>query len=219
MNILKNKPVLNLYRYSVITFRFLNKYLYLVSIFSLIISLKSYLNDSKIYRFLSWFIKFILLINLILGTGLIIYFTDFNNPLENTYSFYYDLLKPYLDYLINLYNDLLNINIEDSIISNIKETSNIKNDIKLGIKEGIKEALDETITELEETIRNNNKSDLYKNVALAGGFLFFSYFFFYLPGFTPVPVEELSLYNFINQSLIEFKIVVKDFVLYLFSNP
>lgn len=166
MNILKNKPVMKLYKYSVVTFKFLNKYLYLVSIFSLLKSLKSRLNESKFYKSISWLIRIIFIINLILGTGLIIYFTDFVNPFNTTFSVYLDLLKPYIDTLIKFWNDLINFNIEESIISNVKETNTVKDQIKAGIKEGVKEALDEILDERKEYLKSKAKTDLYKNIAL-----------------------------------------------------
>jgi hypothetical protein len=57
MNILKNKPVMLMYKYSVKTFTFLNKYLYILSIISFLISLHSTLNQSKFYRIISWLIR------------------------------------------------------------------------------------------------------------------------------------------------------------------
>jgi hypothetical protein len=40
---------------------------------------------------------------------------------------------------------------------------------------------------------------------------------FYLPG--SINPEEIIQYNWLNQSLIEVKITVKEFILYLISNP
>ena len=90
MNILTNKPVMTMYKYSVIIFRYLNKYLYIISIFSFLVSLLNRLNENKIYRITINLIKVFIIINMIFGVGLVIYFTDFSNPLNNTLSFYYD---------------------------------------------------------------------------------------------------------------------------------
>lgn len=149
-------------------------YLYLLTIFSFLSSLRSSLHQSKFYLTLSWLIRIIVVLNFILGTGILIYFTDFVNPFNITISLYYDILKTYFDNLKRFYNDLIKFNLEDSIISNVKESNNIKNQIKGGIKEGVIEALDGIMDELEEKIKT--KTDLIKNIALTGSVLFFGYF-------------------------------------------
>lgn len=166
MNILKNKPVLMLYKYSVITFRFLNKYLYIISILSILNTIYSTLRNNKFYQIISVIFKLIFVINLIVGTGYIIYFIDFTNPINSTYLLYYDILKPYIDILKNFWNDLINFNIEESIISNVKETNTIKDQIKAEIKKEVKEALDEILDERKEYLKSKAKTDLYKNIAL-----------------------------------------------------
>jgi hypothetical protein len=71
-----------------------------------------------------------------------------------------------------LWNDLININIEDSITSHVKDYNNLKNEIKEGIKQGVKEALNEVLDDLE----TNNTSNLLKDLALYSSGLFFIYF-------------------------------------------
>lgn len=48
--------------------------------------------------------------------------------------------------------------------------------------------------------------------------IFFAYFLFYLPNASINP-QDLTQYNWLNQSLIEFKITVKDLIINLLSNP
>ena len=215
MNILKNKTVMRLYKYSYLIYRYLNKYLYLASIISFILSLNTHLRSNKIYKSINWLLKIVFLLNVILGTGLIIYFTDFIDPFNSVFSLYSDLIKPYIELIKQYWNNLINFNIEDSVISNMKESNNLKNEIKEGIKEGVREVLNELRDELEEDLRNQAKSNLYQNIALCGSVLFFGYLFFILPGST----ENLSSYNWANQSLIEFKVMVKDFIVNFISNP
>nr|AQU12789.1 hypothetical protein [Thelephora ganbajun] len=229
MLILKNKTLIKFYKYSVNVFKFLNKYLYIISILSLLNSIYSKFRENKFYKTIYWTINFIFISTLIVSTGFILYFTDFTSPINLTFSIYLDLFKPYIDFLktlwndlINLYNNLINISVEDSIASNVKDSINIKNQLKEGIKEGVKEgfkeAVDELLNELNDKIENEAKSDLLKKTALFTSLLFFGYFLFIFPG-SSIDPEALTQYNWINQSLIEFKLSVKDLILYYFSNP
>lgn len=215
MNILKNKPVMLIYKYSVIVFKFLNKYFYIVSLFSFILSLNNKLNENKLYRVIIKIIKIFLIINIIIGTGMLIYFTDFRNPLNNTLLFYYDEIKPYIEMVIKFKNELLNLDIEESLISNIKESNTIKDQVKIGIKEGVREALDEILNEFNAELESKTRNDLYKNLALTGSLILFGYIIFILPGST----DNLVEYNWFNQSLIELKVSVKEFISYLVSKP
>lgn len=199
--------LINIIKYSKIIFTFLNKYLYLLTILSLLSNFYSTVKQNKLYKVL---IKIIIIINLIVGTGFILYFTELGDPL--TLSFYQEILEFNIEILKNLWNEFLNYSIEDSIIKNIKSTDlDLKNEIKEGVKQGVKEAFDEIISE-NSTPDNTN---LLKQFALASSLIFFSYFFFILPGPTISP-EDLTQYNWINQSLIEFKILVRD---YFFNKP
>lgn len=215
--ILKNKNLIKLFKFSVKLFKFMNKYLYILSIISILNRIYATVKENKFYKVISWTIKIFLYVNLIVGTGFILYFTDFSNPFNNTFSFYYDIFKPYFDFFKQFWNDLLNINIEDSFSSKVKESNNIKTQIKEGIKQGVKEALDELLDEMNES-NNNSTNESLKQIALISSVLFFGYFLFYLPGSSITP-EELTQFNWMNQSLIEFKITVKDFIVSLFSNP
>lgn len=66
-------------------FQFLNKHFYILPLFSILAKVR----NNKIFKFSSWMIKIIILINLILGTGFILYFTDFLHPLNSLYSIYF----------------------------------------------------------------------------------------------------------------------------------
>lgn len=200
-------------------FKYLNKYFYLLPLLSLLSSIK----NNKYFNTINYIIKIILYINIFIGVGTVIYFIDFTYPINNTFSIYYDFLKPYIDFLnnlwndlITLYNNLINISVEESIASKVKDSLEIKNEIKSGIKEGVKEALDEILDEIQNDIENRAKSstDLLKQSALIASVLFFGYFLLYLP-INPV---DLTQYNWINQSLIEFKITIKDLIINLISN-
>jgi hypothetical protein len=219
MNILKNKPVMKIYGTSVRIITFLNKYLYILSFISFIISTKTQLNENKYFKLIVSIIKYLLIINFILGTSILIYFVDVVTPFNITFSLYNDILKPYIEFLKNIWSNLNNLSIEDSYLSNIKESNNIKNQIKEGMKEGIKEgmkeALDEVLSDMQEAEETKIKSKLYKNIALCSSVIFLGYLFFVLPGST----ENLLSYNWINQSLIESKVFVKDLILNFFSKP
>jgi hypothetical protein len=170
------------------------------------------MKNSKYYKVLSWTIKLVILINLIVGTSFIVYFTDFVNPFNMTFSLYYDFLKPYIEFLKQLWNKLVNFNIEDSLISNVTDTNNIKNQVKSGIKEGVKEALEDVLADLSEE-NSSAKTEFLKQLAVFSGVLFLGYFIFILPGPSISP-EELTNYNWLNQGLIEFK----GYLINLFNN-
>jgi uncharacterized membrane protein YqhA len=222
MNILKNKPIMKIYGTSVRIITFLNKYLYILSFISFIISTKTQLNENKYFKLIVSIIRYLLIINFILGTSILIYFVDVVTPFNITLSLYNDILKPYIEFLKNMWSNLNNLSIEDSYLSNIKESNNIKNQIKEGMKEGIKEgmkeALDEVLSDMQEAEETKIKSKLYKNIAIFSSVMFLSYFFFVLPGSSISP-EELTQYNMFNQSLIDLKIIVKDLILNFFSKP
>jgi hypothetical protein len=201
--IIKNKTLINIYKYSVNIFKFLNKYLYLLSILSLLTSFYTTIKQNKLYKILSNTIKLIVILNLVIGTGFILYFTDFsNNPF--TLSFFYDIINSYFDYLKNLWNEFTNFSIEESFIKNVNSSGiDIKTEIKEGVKQGVKEAFDEILTEVSEK-NNSDNTYLFKQLALASSVIFFTYFLFILPGSSISP-EDLTQYNWMNQSLIELK--------------
>jgi hypothetical protein len=83
-------------------FTLLNKYFFILPILSYITSMR----DTKIFNTLNSIFKLILIINIILGVGLILYFTDFNSSINTTYSIYSDLLEPYIEIIKNLYKSI-----------------------------------------------------------------------------------------------------------------
>lgn len=225
--LLQNKTLIKIIKYLVNLFKFINKHLFILSIFSILNSIYAKFRENKFYKTINLSIKFIFIITLIVSTGFILYFTDFTNPINTTFSIYLDLINPYIDFIKTLwydlkilYHNLLNISVEDSIASTIKESTDIKNQLKDGIKEGVKEGFKEAVDELinEINMENKDKSDLLKQSALFTSLLFLGYFLFILPGSSISP-EALTEYNWFNQSLIEFKISVKDLILYYFSKP
>jgi len=196
-----------------------NKYIYILPLISMISNL-SYLRDNKFFKLLKTIIKIIVIVTIVLSGFLWVYFADFATPLNNTYSLYYDLLEPYIELikhfwnkLISLFNDYFsrlpdpNSQIKNELESAIREsTSQIRNEVKVGIKEGLIEA----INEMPE-----DKPNYFKSGALICGTLLIGYILLILPS-NP---ETISEYNWINQSLIESKIVVKEFIQYLIGNP
>src|ERR1700728_2936245 len=164
--ILKNKSLIKIYKMSVKLFKFLNKHFYILPILSFISKIRS----NNFYKSISWIVKIIILVNIILGTGFIVYFW---NPSEGV-SIYYQLLQTYIDLITNFFKglwiDFSNINIEDSFIDNVnaatQQSNNIKIQIQQGIKDGVKEALDEVISELQDNLDAQVKSDLLKQISL-----------------------------------------------------
>ena len=195
-------------------FNLLNKHFYIL----LIISTLSKYTNTKFYKFISWIVKIFVFANIILGVGYIIYFSYLDSSFSNGLSNYYDLIINFWNDSIKFWNDVINISIEDSIASKVKD-SNISNQIQESVKEGIKSGVKELLDELQENdMQSQANSDLLKQLALFSSVLFFGYFLFILPGSSMTP-EALTEYNWFNQSLIEFKISFKDFIVNLFSNP
>lgn len=127
--------------------------------------------DTRFYKVINWSIKIVLIINLIVGTGYILYFTDYVFTFDSLSTFYSNLIKPYIDFLKTLWNDLININIEDSLINKMKDSNiDLKQEIKVGIKEGVKEALNEILDELHkneiqsEVVNSEGNSHLLKQL-------------------------------------------------------
>jgi hypothetical protein len=201
-------------------YNLLNKYIYLLPLFSLLSNLID-VKDNKFFNLIRILIKLFIIISIVFSVTLILYFTDLSTPINNTYSLYYDLLEPYIEMLKHLWNKLLSY-FNNSITSTesnsqIKElesvlkdnTSLIRDQVKAGIKEGITEALNEFDVE--------DKPNTLKNLALISSGLFFFYVIFVLPGPFITP-DNLNQFNWFNQGLIEFKISVKDFIIQLISN-
>jgi hypothetical protein len=157
----------------------------------------------------------LVLANIIFGVGYILYFSVSEHSFFLGLNIYQDLISNYINNLIDFWNGLINHSfIEDSLIN--EPTNKIKHEIKQGIKDGVKEALDEIM----EDISNQAQSNLLKNIALSSSVLIFGYVLFYLPGSGITP-EDLSSYNWFNQSIIEVKLTVFDLIHNLFftGNP
>jgi hypothetical protein len=143
--------------------------------------------NTKFYKSFIWIIKLFVLANIIFGVGYVIYFSVAEHSFTLGLSFYQYLIYNYFNQLTNLWNDLINIDLEDNIIKHssnkdaiikIKEELNIQ--IKTGIREGIMEAMDEVMDRVDE-MEAETKSNMYKSIAFVSGILFLSYFVFVLP--------------------------------------
>jgi hypothetical protein len=202
-------------------FTVLNKYIFILPLISIIS--KFFTTDIKFLNTIKTLIKALIIIHIVLGGFVILYFTDFVTPLNTTYSIYSDLLEPYIELLKVFWNKLISYftNLPDpssvsksELESVVKDsTSQMKIEVKSGIKEGVKEIVDELLAEIDN--KPNYFYYLLKQICLYSSLIFFGYFLFVLPS-NP---ESLTEYNFINQSLIEFKLTVKDFIIDLFTKP
>lgn len=215
---LKNKTLFKMYKYLVVLFKFLNKHFYIIPLLSLL----SKLRKTSFFKSFNWFIKFIVILNIIIGVGIVLYLIDFSSPVNTTYSIYHDFIQFYIDLIKQFWNDIINFHnsVEDSFIKD--STNKIKYELKEGLKEGIRdgmrEGIRETIDEVLTEIKEDNdiaKANQIKTLAVIGSSLFIIYFLFALPNST----ESLSHYNWINQSLIEFKLGIKDYVVSYLSGP
>jgi len=205
-------------------FTFINNNIKLLSLLSLIYTLIGKIKSNKFTYLIYWLLKVLIYVTIIASIGVVVYLTDLNTPINTTFSIYYDLLEPYIEIIKSVWSKIINYiyNLLDTPSINKNELESVMKDstsqIKEGVKSGIKEALDEFVDKIKSQEDDLNNSNIYKNLALFSSVLFFGYFLFILPGPSITP-EALSEYNWINQSLIEFKITVKDFILYLINNP
>lgn len=85
---------------------------------------------------------------------------------------YQDLILNYFKVLADFWKDLINISVEDSLTSNIRETNKIKNEIRQAVTEGISLAIEDLKDQLHEESLNNYNYNLYKNIAFVTGITF-----------------------------------------------
>jgi hypothetical protein len=188
--ILKNKTLIKIYKHSVKIFKFLNKHLYLLSILSFL----SKARNSVYYKVISYILKLIIVINLVVTSGVFYAALDVQTPLLAVYDFYDKILSPYIDLLINKINNVSNINLEDSYVKSFRNN---------------KELISSDLT--NSTVDNTEPGFLERNknyIAIAGA-VFLLYFIFIIPGST-VDVKDLENYNLINKSLIHVKLAIKN---------
>lgn len=201
--ILKNKTLIKLYKSFIKVFKFLNKHLYILSFISIIAKFRK----SNAYKAISWLIKIVIGINILIVGGLFLNITDFQTPIDMIYNLYYDILGPYIEYIKSKINILLEFfnNIEDNLITQYKTNNNISAGEAATATQEILTEVD--IIEAEDL---DLPSPNFKNIVFYAGCIFFAYFIFYIP--SNISPTELGEYNFINQSLIETKIVIKDLI-------
>ena len=207
--ILKNKKLIMLYKYSIKIFKFLNKHLYILSILSFLRKSR----NSIYYKFISWTIKIVILLNLIISSGLFFSTVDLVTPLNIIYNFYNDLLGPYIEMMRIKYNELNNIttNTETKYVN-----SNIKNI----------NTSSPTIIDLDPVSNIDNDEHLelkfnYKSYLFYAGLGLIIYFIYFIPGGSTPPAEIVT-YNWFNQALINVKVAAKDYweiVKYIFDEP
>ena len=207
LNILiKNKKLIKLYKYSLGIFKFLNKHLYILSFISLIAKFRK----SFYYKALTYLIKAIVAINLILTSGLFFTLTDFSTPLIQIWSIYNEILGPYIEILKlkikSLYNLL--INLDDNLITKYDSGFSTKNIKVPQVEDLIKE--DFNVEQEEEEIKAAKNLILYTAIIAS-----LYYFLFVIPGSMP---DNIGDWNWFNQGLIEMKVNLKDLILYYFGN-
>lgn len=190
---------------------FLNKHFYVL----IIISTISKYTNTKFYKVFSFLIKLIVLANILLGVSIIIYFSYTEGSFTNGLSIYYDYVKYYLDIVINFWNDLIKLDLEDKYINNNKQIKDVNLQFKQGMKEAIKEVIDETIDRIHEEEANTiDNTTIIKNIIICSSVLLLGYVVLILPG-SGISPEDLTQYNWFNKSLIEFKLNIFN----LFTNP
>ena len=83
--IITNQVLIKICKYLVKLFKFLNKYLFILSLISLLNKIYAKFKENKFYYAINWTIKIILILTLITSTGIIL---DFTSPINTTFSIY-----------------------------------------------------------------------------------------------------------------------------------
>jgi hypothetical protein len=206
--ILKNRNLIKVYKYSKELFKFLNKHLYILSILSFLRRSR----NSFYYKLISYTLKLVIFINLIITSGLFFTLTDFTTPFNIISSIYKDLLYPYLDMSKEIYTRLID-NLNSSSI-----TKKINNSIELNdIKDSTSVSSHSKVTPVIEPQENIEFNINIKNILFYTGLGVLLYFIYYIPGPSIAP-EEIVKYNTLNQSFIQIKIIFKD-LFNSFFNP
>lgn len=144
--------------------------------------------------------------NLIITSGLFYSALDLHTPLLAIYNFYDTVLSPYYDLFLNKYKDLSNIDVESNLFKhNSLKPSSINTEL--------------VDNDLTNKMVNNSESFLekYKNYIATASVLFILWFFLGLPG-PSIDPREIDKYNFINQSLIKAKILIRDVFNFFFTS-
>jgi hypothetical protein len=189
--LIRNKHLIRLHKYGKLTFNFLNKHFYIVSLLSLIAKAK----NNKLYKITSWIIKLILVINIFISSGLFFSLVDLTTPITAIYSFYDNLLSPYIDMITDKYNSLSNLGnkIETEYINNSNFKSN--NDIK----------------DTQEVVKEVDTSRNYYNYILYASATVLVLYLIYLPGPSIDPLE-FEKFNWLNQVLMRGKFTIYEII-------
>ena len=183
----------------------MNKHLYILSIISLIAKARK----SIYYKIISWILKLILAINLLVTSGLFFSIVDLSTPLEGIYNFYSDMLGPYIKYLklklsemFDMFNHLEKKYVTESTLN--KYNSPVTNlpvqtiDYPVNSLNKLNDLVEDEI-ELKLNIRSIL---FYTSVGLI------LYTIYWLPGVGVFPPADILEYNFFNQSLINGKVYI-----------
>lgn len=197
--ILKNKTLIKLYKYSLIVFKFMNKHLYILSILSLIARARK----SIYYKIITWTIKLILALNLVISSGLFFSVIDLVTPFDVVYKFYNDLLTPYIVKLKAKLSEAF------GIFNQIKKTYITENNSidTTHLPSATQPLLELDIIENNEEIEQIEVKFNYKTMFFITTVGLLIYIIYFIPGGS-TPPSNLLEYNSLNQSLIHFKVSV-----------
>jgi hypothetical protein len=214
-------------------FHLINRYFFILPVLAKISRMLSDFNlltDNKkrLFKNIYFLLEIFIIIKILVCFSIVLWMTDFVNPINLTYNLYNDLLGEYINFIVNIYNHLLNLinhyfnvlyesitgSVKDSVIKDQLSSPSIQEEIKSGVKDGIKQAFKELSDDLDQktySIKSDYFADKATQFFIVAGAAFVIYFIFVLPGST----ENLVEYNTINQSLINFKVSILD----LFTKP
>jgi hypothetical protein len=221
--ILKNKQLIKLYKYSVWLFKFLNKHFYIMSIISLIARFRK----GIYYKAITLTIKIIIAINLLITSGLFFTLADFATPLLAIQQFYKDFVGPYLEMINNQLTTIYNKYDGIAQLKDKAESNYGKNVFKSITENNLIETasdnsnIDATLSNHAD-VKDSNKFSVGTVICLVA-VASLVYIVFFLPGGGPTPPtpDILADYSTINRTLIDGKVLLKQYwdMLYGTTSP
>ena len=187
----------------------MNKHLYILSIISII----SKLRKSKSYKIVSWILKIVVAINLIITSGLFLTLTDFITPYNIIINIYSDLFEPYINISKNLYNDLTDKFNDSSVNKHLKSIENNSNSTNTNLS-NINSITDKLTSINEYLIDDNDQIEIhfnFKTFSFYVGMGILYYFIFLSPG-PSTPPSEIVKANIIDQGFYSIKVYIKDYI-------
>ena len=131
--------------------------IYILPIFS-IISIIPSIRNNNLFKTITLILKIFIIINIVLGVSVILYFTDFITPLNTTYSIYNDILEYYIELIRNLWNIIINY------FNKLLNLSSSKNELESVLKDSISQLKSDVLPQQTQKTLITYVNDSIKNI-------------------------------------------------------